>query len=99
MAAVDDDVVEVFADAEVDLGGQPETKSPIAKESDVLFCTASDETNYRVLGLTSRYSQLAIFDTLYSYAVIHKERAQENIESIEDSITVKRLTKKDIVKN
>ncbi len=69
-------------------------KSPIAKESNIVLCTDSDETNYRVLGLTSRYSQLVIFDTLYSYAVIHKEQAKENIEFIEDSITIKRLAKK-----
>ena len=71
-----------------------DAKSPIAKESDIVFTTASDETNYRVLGLTSRYSQLVIFDTLYSYAVIHKEHAKENIEQIENSITIKRITRR-----
>lgn len=66
-------------------------KSPLAKKSDLVLCATSDEINYRLLGLSSRYVVLALFDTLYSYAVIHKEKSKETIEEIEDVILAKRV--------
>ena len=44
-------------------------KAPIDKYCDVVLHTISDETNYRILGLSSRISQLAIIDAVYSYLV------------------------------
>ena len=69
-------------------------KSPVANESDLVLQTSSNEINYRVLGLTSRYSQLLIFDTLYSYIVTHSQKVEETIEYIEDNIAIKRVNKK-----
>ena len=67
-----------------------DTKSPLAKRSDLVLETMSDEINYRLLGLSSRYISLAIFDTIYSYIAIHKEKSQETIEEIEDVIITRR---------
>lgn len=69
-------------------------KSPIAQCSDLVIRTNSDETNYRVLGLSSRYSELLVFDTIYSYAVLHLEHAKEIVEDIEERISIKRINKK-----
>ena len=70
-------------------------KSPLGKISDLILCTISDEVNYRLLGLSSRYASLAIFDTIYSYAVLHKENTENIINEIEDVILTKRIyTKK-----
>ena len=69
-------------------------KSPAAKLSDVVLCTSSDEINYRILGLSSRYAQLAIFDTLYSYIVTNNEQVPDIIENIENTILIKRVSVK-----
>ena len=69
-------------------------KSPIAVNSNMVITTNSDENNYRILGLSSRYAELLIFDTIYSYAVIHLQGAKELIEDVEERISIKRVTKK-----
>lgn len=66
-------------------------KSPIEKVSDIVLHTVSDETNYRILGLSSRIAQLAIIDTLYSYLVCHIDNAQEEILKTESSLQMKKL--------
>lgn len=66
-------------------------KSPIESVSDVVLHTVSDETNYRILGLSSRIAQLAIIDTIYSYLVCHLEGAQERIVKTEASLQNKKL--------
>ena len=63
--------------------------SPVAAQSDIVLRTCSNEIDYRVLGLNSRYSELLIFDTLYSYIVTHSENVENTIKSIEDNISVK----------
>ncbi len=68
-----------------------DTKSPLAKISDVCLSACSDEVNYRLLGLTSRYVQLAMIDTLYTYIAMKNTDAQKNIEKIEDIILNKRI--------
>ena len=68
-----------------------DTKSPLAKLSDVCLSANSDEINYRLLGLTSRYAQLAIIDTLYTYIAMKHEESQKTIEEIEDIIINKRM--------
>ena len=68
-----------------------DAKSPLAKISDVCLVSVSDEVNYRLLGLTSRYVQLAIIDTLYTYIAMKNEDSQKNIERIEDLVLNKRL--------
>ena len=68
--------------------------SIIAKKSDAILVTSSEEINYRILGLSSRYAQLAIFDTLYSYIVLHSDKARETVEEIEDAVLTKRVNKR-----
>ncbi len=66
-------------------------KSPIEKVSDILLCTVSDETNYRILGLSSRIAQLAIVDTIYSYLVCHLKNAEDHINQTESALKLKKL--------
>ena len=68
--------------------------SLLAKNADAVLTTSSEEINYRMLGLSSRYAQLAIFDTLYSYIVLHSDKARQTVEEIENIILAKRITKK-----
>jgi len=58
-------------------------KSPIEKVSSIVLHTISDETNYRILGLSSRITQLAIIDTLYSYLVCQIKNVEEQIDKTE----------------
>ena len=69
-------------------------KSPIEKVSDVVLHTVSDETNYRILGLSSRISQLAIIDTIYSYLVCHVDKARGAIEKTEAALEGKKQREK-----
>ena len=66
-------------------------KSPIDKVSDIILHTVADETNYRILGLSSRITQLAIIDTVYSYLVCHLENAEEQILQTEQALKTKKL--------
>ena len=66
-------------------------KSPIDKVSDIILHTVSDETNYRILGLCSRISQLAIIDTIYSYIVCRLQNANEQIAKTELALKPKKV--------
>lgn len=66
------------------------SKSPVYKYSDYVFKTCSDEINYRILGLTSRITQLAIIDTMYYYITYHTKYAEENIEKTLDALANKK---------
>lgn len=66
-------------------------KSPIEKVSDIVLATVSDETNYRILGLNSRITQLTIIDAMYSYLVCHFPHAPENVAITEDSLHDKKI--------
>lgn len=65
-------------------------KAPIDKHCDIVLHTISDETNYRILGLSSRISQLAIIDAVYSYLVCHLPNAKENIKKTENALKQKK---------
>jgi DNA-binding MurR/RpiR family transcriptional regulator len=65
-------------------------KSPIVKVSDYVLNTVSDETNYTILGLNSRISQLAIIDAIYSYLVCHLPNAKEFIAKTESALLNKK---------
>ncbi|MBR2847922.1 MAG: MurR/RpiR family transcriptional regulator [Clostridia bacterium] len=65
-------------------------KSPIENVSDAVLHTVSDETNYRILGLSSRIAQLAIIDTIYSYLVCHMEGAGDIIAKTEAVLASKK---------
>ncbi|MBO5851377.1 MAG: SIS domain-containing protein [Clostridia bacterium] len=66
-------------------------KSPIDKVSDVVLSTVSDETNYRILGLSSRIAQLAIVDTIYSYLVCHTADSNDEIAQTELALKPKKI--------
>ena len=66
-------------------------KSPIDKVSDIILHTVSDETNYRILGLSSRISQLAIIDTIYSCLVCRLDASNDRIARTEHSLKTKKI--------
>lgn len=49
--------------------------SPIVEASDIALFTKSEETKHSILGLSSRIAQLTIFDAIYTYIVIHSDKA------------------------
>ena len=49
--------------------------SPIISQSDIVLNTRSDETKYSILAMSSRIAQLAIFDAIYTYIVMHSNKA------------------------
>ncbi|NLE13184.1 MAG: MurR/RpiR family transcriptional regulator [Clostridiales bacterium] len=65
------------------------SRSRLVAESDIVLFTASDETRYRKLSLSSRIASLAIIDTLYLYVAVRLDpgalecitRAEEALES------------------
>ena len=66
-------------------------KSPIDKVSDLILNTVSDETNYRILGLSSRIAQLALIDAVYSYLVCKLEKSSTLISKTESSLKNKKI--------
>ena len=68
-----------------------DAKSPIERVSDIVLRTVSDETNYRILGLSSRIAQLAIIDTIYSYLVCRLDTAKERIARTEAALETKKI--------
>ena len=49
-------------------------KSPITACSDICLFTKAEETHYSILAMSSRIAQLAIFDAIYTYIVVHLEK-------------------------
>ena len=66
-------------------------KSPIYNASDIILQTVSDETNYRILGLSSRIAQLAIIDTIYSCLVCRLKDSNARIEQTESALKGKKI--------
>jgi DNA-binding MurR/RpiR family transcriptional regulator len=58
-------------------------ESPINKYSDIVLNTRSDETKYSILAMSSRIAQLAIFDAIYTYIVMHSNKAA--VQAIKDA--------------
>ncbi len=71
-------------------------ESPIYKYSDIVLNTRSEETKYSILAMSSRIAQLAIFDAIYTYIVMHSNKAAVN--AIKDAETALH-SKKYISKN
>lgn len=63
---------------------------PLKKVSDIVLNTVSEETNYRILGLSSRIAQLAIIDAMYSYLVCHLPGAIDSINKTESALCSKK---------
>lgn len=62
-------------------------KSPLTKLSDVVLATASKETEYMVLAMSSRIVQLVIIDCLYTLiAMEDKERLFPHFNEIEEGM-------------
>lgn len=57
--------------------------SPINEHSDIILNTRSDETKYSILAMSSRIAQLAIFDAIYTYIVMHSNKAA--VRAIKDA--------------
>ena len=67
-------------------------RAPIEKYSDICLHTASDETQFRNLGLSSRIAQLAIIDTMYLYIAMRRDKAALTaINKVEDALTTKKI--------
>ena len=47
-----------------------------------------------LLGLTSRYAQLAIIDTIYTHIAMQDKETQKTIDKIESIVIAQRYTKK-----
>lgn len=50
-------------------------ESPLTKVSDIALFTRSEETKHSILAMSSRISQLAIFDSIYTYVVLNSDKA------------------------
>ncbi len=59
--------------------------NPINEHCDIILNTRSDETKYSLLAMSSRIAQLAIFDAIYTYIVMHSNRAA--VRAIKDAET------------
>ncbi len=67
------------------------SKSPIYKVSDIVINTDSEESNYNILGLSSRIAQLAIVDAIYYYTACHLDNCEQLIEKTLTSLTSKKF--------
>lgn len=52
-------------------------RSPLSKSADVSLFTASQETKYRILAVSSRIAELTIIDCLYTYIAIHSQQNKD----------------------
>ena len=67
--------------------------SPLAQAADVALFTKAEETAHSILAMSSRMAQLAIFDAIYHYMVIHADSASLNaIYNTEIALQNKKLT-------
>ena len=67
-------------------------KSPIAKESDVVFFTSSEETEYRSEALSSRIGELSIIDALSVTIMIqNKNKAFQSLTKLREAISLMKM--------
>lgn len=67
-------------------------KNPVEKFSDIALFTASDETQFRNLALSSRIAQLSIVDTMYLYIAMRRDKsALAAINKVEKALTTKKV--------
>jgi DNA-binding MurR/RpiR family transcriptional regulator len=66
-------------------------KSPIQKQCDIVLFTASDETRYTILGMSSRIAQLAIISSIHAYLLLrHGEKSVEAVRNTERALLGKK---------
>ncbi|WP_130860948.1 MurR/RpiR family transcriptional regulator [Bacilliculturomica massiliensis] len=64
--------------------------SPLSKTTDIQLYTASKETQYRIVALSSRIAQEAIIDTLYTLIAVRDRRYVDGFHKIEKAIQRKK---------
>lgn len=68
--------------------------SPLVEASDISLFTKSEETKHSILAMSSRIAQLAIFDSLYTYIVLHMDQtAQQAIYNTEIALRNKKISR------
>lgn len=50
--------------------------SPLTKLADICLFTASEETKYRIVAISSRIAELTIIDSIYSYIAVRSKKAK-----------------------
>ena len=66
-------------------------KSPIQKECDIVLFTASDETKFTILGMSSRIAQLAIISAIHAYIILrHGDKSVEAVHNTERALLSKK---------
>lgn len=65
--------------------------SPLSKISDIALHTASNETRYRIVAISSRLAQMAIIDTIYTIIAMRSKEAPERFRKIEKSLETKKF--------
>ncbi len=67
------------------------SKSPVYKWSDFIINTNANESNFNLLGLSSRIAQLAIVDTIYYYTACHINNSDEIIQKTLNALSSKKF--------
>ncbi|MBP3372184.1 MAG: MurR/RpiR family transcriptional regulator [Clostridia bacterium] len=65
-------------------------RSPLSKIADICLYTASKETLYRIVSLSSRIVQMAIIDAIYTIIAIRSEDSVEGFRRIEHALDKKK---------
>lgn len=60
--------------------------SPLQREADVALFTASQETRYRIVGLSSRIAQTMLIDVIYTIVALRKQAAVDGFHRIEQAL-------------
>ncbi|MBQ2960419.1 MAG: MurR/RpiR family transcriptional regulator [Oscillospiraceae bacterium] len=61
--------------------------SPLTNIADLSLFTASNETQYRTMALSSRVAQMAIVDTIYTFIALKKPKAAEGFFKMEANLS------------
>lgn len=65
--------------------------SPLAKESDLVFCSISEETKFRPEAVSSMVSQMVIIDTLYTLYIMRIDKDPKRFAFMRSIISSTRL--------
>lgn len=66
-------------------------RSPITEIADLVLSTASEETKYHIIALSSRIAQLSIIDTLYIYVSLkNKDQSVKRMQDFEKALQCKK---------
>lgn len=64
--------------------------TPLSKIADINLHTASKETKYRIVALSSRIAQIAIIDAIYTIIAMHKKSIVQGFRNIEKALESKK---------